>query len=587
MLLPVLFYSVFAWAEPPECLSFDPPVNAFQQITQNVCEATRDSKECKELYTSMSAQDVKSKALTCSNENSSLRLLKQGWDYYSGCYVGGWAFVADSIESIVGAAASAGKGVANLVSDIREAKDVNNICDQDPAAKKALIQTYNANSPALLKIKEPSDETLARANCAAVKSTLKQFRDLKLSEVGGEILRKQMANKELSSDEKAFVEFRNTLPQVGGIDVVTLAKKELNQMGIKLDCYNTYSASVMTCEAISAVASLAAGPAGVAIKAAKLAKIAKLAGIATKSEDVAAVANAGKASTALNSQRAASSIPKLSELNEADRAAELARRASLTKEQRVAEVEARLSSANGTTRKLSAAEADALEDAHNVAKGSGRGSDGTYASSDHAKKMSYLKRGKDKYTKPDTADASDTPTFTPNERKFLMEEGYAGHSSDILEARSYADRARLQADTLRAQGKIEDSRKSYSEAAKSYDVLLKDKLYPMSDRDYLVGATINAHTGDPDRLKLAADLYIKGKSEYRYNEAGIPKRISKEQVILEDLQRERNELSAIAAKNRGNASAQENLQIHRKLIESVLTQMPNTPSNWVSELLKP
>jgi|GEM_PF-1584205 hypothetical protein len=595
LLVGILFCSLFAFAGGQEC---DPFVSSESsgEIAAMACEQMKQSKQCQDLYKTLSKEDAADKALTCSADDSALAYAKEGAQYYAGCYVGGWAMIIDPIYDKYKSTKNwvqnydknkdSDKAKAKIEQAEREAaKAERELCDKDPNAKLHLVKSYNASAPELLKIKEPSTETLNRATCASVLATLKGFREQKMDELGNGLMRKEMIGETLTPDEKAFVEYRNSTLKVDGIDVVAIAKQQLNEMGIQLDCYNAYYKARITCEAISQVATLAMGPAGWALKAAKAAKIAKLAGVAVKAEKgvVAERAVAG-ASASTNAAKSASTIPKLTELKDAERASELARRASLTKEQRIAEVESRIG------RKLSTAEGDALEKAHNVALGTGRGSDGTYATTDHIKKMSTLKRGDESLSKSKELAQSEVPNFTAAERKFLMEEGYAGNLSNITEARAAADRVRLSAEKLRAEGKIEASRKSYEESAKSYDVLLKDKLYPMSDRDYLVGASINAHAGTPERLKTAGELYIKGKSEYRYIEGGVPKRLSKEQVIFEDLQRERDELRSLVVKFRGTpqaASAQENYDTHRRLIESVTNQLTNMPQNFKAELLKP
>lgn len=586
VLFALIFVCHFSWADAPSCHLLENSQGALQDVAKATCAEMKESKQCQDLYKSLSAEDVKEKALTCSDDHSSFAKIKAGAEFYAGCYVGGWAMVVDPIRDSVTGLQNKIKNFSLSKSeeknlDRETAKAERELCDNDPNAKLNLIKAYNDSAPELLKIKEPSQHTLNGKTCASVLATLKGFREQKLDELGNSLMRKEVIGEALTDDEKKFVEFRNSNLNIQGIDVVELAKTQIKEMGIEIDCYNNYYAARITCEAASTVATLAAGPAGLALKAAKLAKIAKLAGVINKSEKTLV---AERAAASGNAAKSASAIPKLKDLSEADRAKELARRASLTKEQRIAEVESRWG------RKLSSAEGDALENAHNIGVGTGRGNNGTLATTDHIKKMNTLKRGDESLSKSAKLSAAEKPTYTAAERKFLMDEGYAGHSADILEARAYADRTRLGAEKLRASGKIEESRKAYDEAAKSYDVILKDKLYPLSERDYAVGATINAHAGTPERLKSAGELYIKSKSEFKYVEGGVSKKLSKEQVIFEDLQRERNELRSLAAKYRGTAagpSAQENYEIHKKLIESVVNQIPKMPDSYKYELLKP
>ncbi len=352
---------MLSWAEP--CATGKTSTSGLTAISKNSCIETLKSKECQDLFSKMRANGEKpeEKALRCQDQSSLSRAFETSWNYTSGCAIGGWNFVADTF---VGIGTAIGEGAAKAVLSYQNTKAENAICDGDFQLKKNLFTEYNQSVPKLLRVAQPSDAILAKTNCASVKSVLKMNQVTKSNEVGRGISVKIMSKTpNFTADEQEYMEWGKS--QLGPkVDLVALAKNKLKELGVKLECYNSQQAAAMVCEAIADVATLAAGPAGVALKAAKVGNIAKIAGVALEAEKAAEVGTVARAVAS---------------------AADLQKAAKLSNVERIAAAEGSLG------RKLTAAEKQALIDAHEVAAGTGRGY-GTYSATDLKQKADILKK---------------------------------------------------------------------------------------------------------------------------------------------------------------------------------------------------
>lgn len=251
-------------------------------VADNLCEETLKSAKCQSLFADMRARGEKTedKVLQCKKQNVVFRAIEQNFDYRLGCAIGGWNFVQNTF---VGIGTLLGESAAQIIIDKEQTAAENAACDADPQFKKSLYSNYNREMPQLLKIVIPSDAALARLNCAAVKSTLKDYRVKKSTEVGAQLTAKIMArNPNRTELEKEYIAWGKGISSQNRIDLVALAKNKLREMGVQLECYNTRASAAMVCEALAEVATLAGGPAAAAIKAAKAKNILKIAGITRK-----------------------------------------------------------------------------------------------------------------------------------------------------------------------------------------------------------------------------------------------------------------------------------------------------------------
>lgn len=323
--------------------------------------------------------------------------------------------------------------------------------------------------------------------------------------------------------------------QIPDVDLAKLAetsksllakgKDYLVKQGVKLACFDAKTQAEMVCYGVFSVVN-PAGAAGLLAKAPKLGKLLKVTGLGAK------------------------------EVRATEGAVDLARMAKLSNVERVVEAE------KAVGRTLTEAQKDAVLKAHEVAADTGRGY-GSYSAADLKQKSDLLKQA----------------GFSDDEREKLMRQGIAGLYSDTQKARNFSNESRLQADKLRVAGKLPESTKAYRSAADSYEVFIKDAKAAKSERDYWVGASLNAHA---ERYDKAAEYYIKSKS------MAFTKTDQRAQAIFEDLNREKEELRVIAFKNSKNAGAQKAYEDHRKMIEAIVKSPQITFGDaWKRELLKP
>ncbi|WP_347355770.1 hypothetical protein [Bdellovibrio sp.] len=532
-LLIFLVSILFSWSALAEICDPNPhKVKALADVSRNMCVQTLQSKQCQDLFAKMRANGEKpeEKALKCTSQTSLSRAFEASWDYTSGCATGGWTFVKDSFVSI---GTAIGEGAAKIVMDMEAEKAANAACEADPHGKENLFKQYNGSVPKILQVSMPKADVIKKTNCATIKGILHLQSVGKKNDALTVIARKRsLKNPNFTAEEKEYMNWvQGNAPKSQKIDLVGMAKARLKEMGIQLECYNSKEAAAMVCEAIAEVASLAGGPAGVALKAAKAKNIMKIAGVAADAEK-ATVATKAVAS-----------------------AADLAKAAKLSNKERVLAAEKSLG------RNLTDAQEKALIKAHEVGAGTGRGY-GTYSKADISEKTRILQQA----------------GFSSAERDALLRQGLAGSLSDTRAARDFANKARLEADKLRVSGNIPEATASYRKASDSYEVFLADARAAKSSRDYWVGAKLNASA---ERYDKAAEYFIK-------TEQATARSDVKAQNIFEALNREKNELRVIAAKNPGSKSAQKNYQDHRKLIEAV-TNYKNFQLGdaWKRELLKP
>jgi hypothetical protein len=355
-------------------------------ITQKTCEEIRETKECKDLYAEMGKDgEDTTKQLQCKNQTFILQKLENDFDMTMGCAMGGANFVIDTFKSV---GTAIGEGFAKIAVDAENQEAQDSICDKDPAKKKALYTDYNASVPKMLGVELPPEEVFGRVDCARLRAGLHMAR-VRQSFFAMDKVRSRIGdpNAKYNADEKEYVDWINKMRNQGGEGphIIALAKQKLNEMGIKIQCYNQFVAAAIICEAAADIATLVAGPAAAALKAARTAKIMRLAGVAEKTTATTRTAKA---------------------------AVDLGRAGKLTDMERLEEA------SKVIKRKLTSDQGEAILDAHKVGKAEGRsfrvngGVEGEYSFGDLKNKAKSLKKA----------------NFIKTERRDLIENGIVGQS---------------------------------------------------------------------------------------------------------------------------------------------------------------
>lgn len=543
-----LLVSVFAgsksWAEQPMCVYKADDMGNLASVSQSVCEQTQKSPECQALYKTMSPEDVLHKSLECTNQEDRSTSYEMYKEYRDGCNQGGWNFVTNTATSI-------GEGFAQTVLDIKNIGQDEMACDADLDRKRAIFEDYNISVPEILRLNSPSEADIKALPCNRLKAKFQESLELKNREVMTQVQRKR--EKNLTPQEQEFVDFRNS-KRAASSDLIESAKKKLDEMKVKYQCYNTRTAAEMICEAAAEVGTLLGGPARLAFQAAKSQRILKIAGMGRGAAVTAEVGGAASAN--------------------------LARMSSLTNAQRIAEAEKAL----GTT--LTQTQKDALIRAHEVGAGTGRGFTvnakgeldvSGYDATDLRQKAKILQEA----------------GLTQAQRETLMRQGIAGSASDSFKLQTRANDLRLAAERSELgedpriwantdladkpkYAKMPVNTKAYQDTAKAYDDYLK-VTKTATDRDYWIAAKMNSRA---ENYEKSAEYFVKSK--------GAVASSKRTEEVVESLVRERDELRIMASKNTSNQRLQKTYKDHLKMMEAV-TKLPNFPLSpaAMSQMLKP
>ncbi|MNK91272.1 hypothetical protein D3C87_1113640 [compost metagenome] len=515
-------------------------------VSQSVCEQTQKSSECQALYQTMTPEDLLHKSLECTNQEDRSTSYEMYKEYRDGCNQGGWNFVINGATSIR-------EGFAQTVLDIKNIGEEENSCNADIENKRAIFDDYNISVPEILRLNKPSDVDLIELPCNRLRAKFQESLEQKNREVMIQVQRKR--EKNLTPQEQEFVNFRNAKRSTSS-DLIESAKKKLDEMKVKYQCYNTRTAAEMICEAAAQVGTMLGGPARLAFQTAKSQRIIKIAGV---NRGAAVAAESGVAS-----------------------AIKLENMKGLTNAQIIAKAEDALGGGKFTDPLKGAA----VIKAHEVAEGTGRGftvnaagelESSTYSALDLRLKAKALREG----------------GFTEPELDLLMRRGIAGSYADSAKLQTRANDLRLAAERSELG---EDPRiwansdlankpqfpktpvntKAYQEAAKAYDDYLK-VTKNATDRDYWIAAKMNSRA---ENYEKSAEYFVRSK--------GSASSLNRTEDVISSLTRERDELRVLAAKNPSNQSLQKTYKDHLKLMEAV-TKLPNFPLSpaAMSQMLKP
>ncbi|MEK2689370.1 hypothetical protein [Bdellovibrio sp. GT3] len=405
------------------------------------------------------------------------------------------------------------EALGEFAEEVEIARAANQACDADPNGRATLFDQLNKSAPKLLQVPKPSAATLAKSSCGAIKASIRLLQTQKADQASLELNRKVLLQKASFTPEEK--EFLDWGKRRLPGTQLSLTEAAKAKLKDLGVRLECYNPQAAAAMVCEAIAEVGTLASGAVAVAMKAARMSNIAKIAGVSLDKAA---------------------------------------RLTNAERVVAAEKSLG------RALSEAESKALIDAHEVAANTGRGY-GSYSATDLKNKADILK----------------SAGFSESERATLMRQGLAGVAANSTSARNYTNSMRLQGEKLLSAGRASEAKQSFRSAADSFEAVVKDAKYTKSDRDYWMGAKINANA---ERYDKAAEYFIKSYSKETGN--------SRAEAIYEALNREKQQLRVISSQNSGSAAAQASYQTHRKLIEAVVNNSQLRLSDALKvELLKP
>lgn len=425
-------------------------------------------------------------------------------------------------------------GVYNIVKSsinkVVESHEEERNCSTGPfnlEHKQLMFALYNDSVPTALRLKVPPKDALEKMRCNEIRSRLfDTTRDIS-RRLSSEYDRALKLKQPLSKEVQEFIAWEENNKKSRpevASRLLEAAKQKLKELNIKGECYNVEAYAEMVCRTALQLA----------LGVYEFSKVLKAAGLA---------------------KQMASLPPRMQTLVQTGKMdIEVANRV--------------LAAEKVLGRELTESQMQSLEKAHKIGTSEGRVQRKQGAPLEKELTDGDLKR---KIREVESAG------FTRDEAIKLLDQRVLGQALTSQEARAAANTHRLAGDKAGAAGKVAEMRALNTRAADAMEVALNDAKYAKSSRDFAEAARLNAHA---ERYDKAGEYFIKAQDS-------VPPR-ERAQAIFETLNREKEELRAIAARNANNPTYKEYYEDHRKLIEAVVNN-PKVPLGeaFKKELLKP
>lgn len=398
----------------------------------------------------------------------------------------------------------------------------------DSLQKKTLMfALFNDSVPGALRVKMPPKDALEKMRCNEIRSRLFDTTRERSRQLSTEYDRARKLNLPIRDEVKEFLAWEENSKSTRSdvsSQLLEAAKKELRELNIKTECYNIEAYTEMVCRAALQIA----------LGVYEFDRVLKTAGLAKKITGYSA------------------RLQKLIQTGKLD----------LEAAKRVVAAEKALG------RELTESQMQSLEKAHKIGTTEGRVQRKQGAPAEKELTDGDIKR---KIREVESAG------FTRDEAIKLLEQRVLGQAMTGKEARAAVNTHRLAGDKAGAAGNVAEMQTLNARAADAMEVVIKDAKYAKSSRDYAEAARLNAHA---ERYDKAGEYFVKAQDL-------VPPR-ERAQAIYEVLNREKEELRVIAAKNASNPTYKKYYEDHRKLIEAVVNN-PKIPLGdaWKRELLKP
>lgn len=369
-----------------------PPLVGIFEAQQAACISIRDSKECQNLYaefdkTSASKEEANYKKLKCDKKETA-SITSRLPDLTIACAMGA------IVDPIVELGKMLGEGAAQAKLQWENARN----CDKDLNQKLTLIQSFNLDVPKLLRLAMPDKNKINSMSCNQIHVMILNHRTMQKNKLRIELDAKSISptqSKNLTSDEKEYLNYLNNPPKREGEGLAKLIEKMMTDFKIKQQCYSPEQLTKLYCEMASFVAS-AAVPGLMTLRAAKLAKTSGI-----KVEELLKYIGAAERQTAGIGGKFSNNSERLRVLGMAGK---------LSDTERITAAEQVLG------RSLSEVEKQQLLKIHNVGASERRGF------------FSYTKEDIDQKIKlaQEVNPKSGKPFFDINEQKILMRNGITG-----------------------------------------------------------------------------------------------------------------------------------------------------------------
>jgi len=260
-----LFLSLNSHATPKDICRSKNIFSEYSDIYIKKCHQDRSGAVCKNLENKIKSNgaDPEKKLKQCHLKAAQKELAYDFIPFVStiSCAHGVIDF---GIDSFVQVGEMIGEFAGAVKVDWDTSKARSEKCNSSLENKLKLYLAYNISTPKMMNIKIPTTDSIAKKKCWQIENELRTFSRYEQRKLENKLLPKYAKGelKYMTKDEKDFWQWSHPGQSDGSghTELLKLAKELIQQKGLELDCYSSYTAQALICEAVTAAATLLLGP---------------------------------------------------------------------------------------------------------------------------------------------------------------------------------------------------------------------------------------------------------------------------------------------------------------------------------------
>jgi len=267
----------------PQCKSKN-YFEKYSDINLAKCKQDRSSSVCKKLENSIKQNgiDPETKLKQCDINGAKKEFAFEYIPFVStvSCLNGLANF---GISSVANIGRMIGEFAGAIKVDFDKSKERSDQCNSSVDNKIALYKAFNISTPKLMNINIPSKDSINNKQCWQIENDLREHGRLQQKKLEFSLNPRGLKGQfdQMTADEKNFWQWSH--PEIsngsGHTDLLKTAKEILVQKGLELDCYSSYTAQALVCEAMTEAATLLLGFQSGIKRLSQASKIPEIAGV--------------------------------------------------------------------------------------------------------------------------------------------------------------------------------------------------------------------------------------------------------------------------------------------------------------------
>jgi len=274
----------------PQCKSKN-YFEKYSDINLAKCKQDRSSSVCKKLENSIKQNgiDPETKLKQCDINGAKKEFAFEYIPFVStvSCLNGLANF---GISSVANIGRMIGEFAGAIKVDFDKSKERSDQCNSSIDNKIALYKAFNISTPKLMNINIPSKDSINNKQCWQIENDLREHGRLQQKKLEFSLNPRGLTGQfdQMTADEKNFWQWSH--PEIsngsGHTDLLKTAKEILVQKGLELDCYSSYTAQALVCEAMTEAATLLLGFQSGIKRLSQASKIPEIAGVSKVSKKI-------------------------------------------------------------------------------------------------------------------------------------------------------------------------------------------------------------------------------------------------------------------------------------------------------------